>query len=277
MSPSSPMPNVSFRSHFNFQYREAHYNFANYDLLIGAINNYQQWGMLDVPAMFGPRYDRVNIFYSHPEYYTRCKYRETLAARNSRENDSENFDHSSAAASPPVPWKVKTDDFFPYSDGPHSFWTGYFTSRAAFKRFERVASSFLLAARQIEAIAPTSTVSHTSPFDCGYGRDNNRTVLDPACTCCRPLNPLEDALGVVQHHDAVSGTAKQHVADDYSRRLQDGLDAAAEYVISKLRRSMLENPDQDLQDLAYCQLLNETICRSEVRSIPCGFLGSPPF
>jgi hypothetical protein len=26
---------------------------------------------------------------------------------------------------------------------------------------------------------------------------------------------MEAALGILQHHDAVSGTAKQHVTDDY--------------------------------------------------------------
>lgn len=38
---------------------------------------------------------------------------------------------------------LKTDDFFPYADGPHQFWTGYFTSRPAFKRYERLSNNFL--------------------------------------------------------------------------------------------------------------------------------------
>ncbi len=33
-------------------------------------------------------------------------------------------------------------------------------------------------------------------------------------------------MGVAQHHDAVSGTEKQHVADDYAQRLSDGIDSA---------------------------------------------------
>jgi len=33
---------------------------------------------------------------------------------------------------------------------------------------------------------------------------------------------LEDAMGIAQHHDAVSGTAKQHTTDDYSKRLALG-------------------------------------------------------
>lgn len=33
---------------------------------------------------------------------------------------------------------------------------------------------------------------------------------------------LADALGIAQHHDAVSGTAKQHTTDDYAKRLAIG-------------------------------------------------------
>lgn len=33
-------------------------------------------------------------------------------------------------------------------------------------------------------------------------------------------------MGLAQHHDAVSGTEKQHVADDYAQRLAAGIDQA---------------------------------------------------
>lgn len=38
---------------------------------------------------------------------------------------------------------VKRDDFFPYADGAHKFWTGYFTSRPALKGYERLSYKFL--------------------------------------------------------------------------------------------------------------------------------------
>lgn len=33
---------------------------------------------------------------------------------------------------------------------------------------------------------------------------------------------LADALAIAQHHDAVSGTSQQHVANDYAKRLSIG-------------------------------------------------------
>lgn len=190
--------------------------------------NYQQWNMIDVPSIFGPRYDRINIFYSNPDYYTQQKRLST----NKQD---------------PVEWPVKTDDFFPYSDCPHCFWTGYFTSRAALKRFERVASSFLLAARQIDAMTPIDSSMNNATFE----------VFES------PLFPLEDAVSIAQHHDAVSGTAKQHVADDYSLKLSYGLNEASKHVIHLLKRRMLA-PDEagqsQLPNLTYCPLLNETKC-----------------
>lgn len=38
------------------------------------------------------------------------------------------------------------------------------------------------------------------------------------------LNALREAMGVMQHHDAITGTEKQHVASDYARHLQKGID-----------------------------------------------------
>jgi lysosomal alpha-mannosidase len=52
-------------------------------------------------------------------------------------------------------WTSKTDDFFPYAHHPHSYWTGYFTSRPALKRYERHSNNILQVAKQLNAIANT--------------------------------------------------------------------------------------------------------------------------
>lgn len=33
---------------------------------------------------------------------------------------------------------------------------------------------------------------------------------------------MREAMGIMQHHDAITGTEKQHVANDYARILSEG-------------------------------------------------------
>lgn len=42
------------------------------------------------------------------------------------------------------------------------------------------------------------------------------------------LTALKEIMGVMQHHDAITGTEKQHVAQDYVRLLYKGIDSAQE-------------------------------------------------
>lgn len=49
------------------------------------------------------------------------------------------------------------------------------------------------------------------------------------------LDSLVKAMGVLQHHDAVSGTEKQHVADDYAERLSESSAAALGVMDQALR------------------------------------------
>jgi alpha-mannosidase len=99
----------------DFQYEAAQEWFKNLDKIIHYTN-----------LLAG---DQVNVFYSTPSAYTDAKHAEGIA------------------------WTVKSDDFFPYSDSEHAYWTGYFTSRPLLKRFERVTSAHLQAARQIELLS----------------------------------------------------------------------------------------------------------------------------
>ena len=68
----------------DFQYENANEWFKNLDKIIHHVN-------LD---------GRVNVFYSTPAKYADAK----LAQKNQ--------------------WTTKTDDFFPYADNPHGYWTG---------------------------------------------------------------------------------------------------------------------------------------------------------
>nr|GLL26254.1 alpha-mannosidase-like [Ipomoea trifida] len=116
---------------------------------------------------------RVNALYSTPSIYVDAKH---------ATNES---------------WPLKTDDYFPYADSAKAYWTGFFTSRPAIKRYVRMLSGYYLAARQLE---------------CWTGRKSTGPNT----------YSLADALGIVQHHDAVTGTAKQHTTNDYAKRLAIG-------------------------------------------------------
>lgn len=98
-------------------------------------------------------------------------------------------------------YPTKTDDFFPYADNQHAFWTGYFVSRVALKGFVRDFGRFTQAARKHVSELKISNASATI-------RDNTKALEDK-------IWGIEMALGILQHHDAVAGTAKQKVTDDY--------------------------------------------------------------
>lgn len=57
--------------------------------------------------------------------------------------------------------------------------------------------------------------------------------LEPEATA--GLDTLREAMGVLQHHDGVSGTEKQHVANDYARQLSEGLDSCANITEAALK------------------------------------------
>ena len=44
---------------------------------------------------------------------------------------------------------------------------------------------------------------------------------------------LEEAVSVLQHHDSITGTEKQHVTDDYHKRLAKG---KAEWLLKQASR-----------------------------------------
>ncbi|KAK1369859.1 Alpha-mannosidase [Heracleum sosnowskyi] len=136
-------------------------------------------------------------------------------------------------------WPVKTGDFFPYADQQNAYWTGYFTSRPALKGNVRMMSSYYLAARQLEYFVGRS------------GSGPNTDVLG-------------DALALAQHHDAVSGTERQHVAADYALRISMGYAKAEEVVVSSLASltdSRLNSSHDNLSTkFQQCPLLNISCC-----------------
>ncbi|TGZ60622.1 hypothetical protein CRM22_008433 [Opisthorchis felineus] len=170
---------------------------------------------------------RINLLYSTPHCYT--------LAVNEAFNKSRKIER-------------RRGDFFPYASGPFSYWTGFYTSRPALKGFIRQASTLLTMCEQINVFA--NRVAKSSNH--GY-RDPKESMVDK----------LRQALGVMQHHDAVTGTEKQHVADDYALTLSvaskscQAVIADAMFDLIPNLRSMTggEHP-------AFCDLLNISFCEA---------------
>ncbi|CAH1973774.1 unnamed protein product [Acanthoscelides obtectus] len=141
-------------------------------------------------------------------------------------------------------WLVKTDDFFPYASDPHAYWTGYFTSRPTLKRFEREGNNYLQVCKQLYALADLGPEDRVD------------------------LNVMREAMGVMQHHDAVSGTEKEHVAHDYARLLSRGFDechiitnaALSQIVTQKTNRADKIPPQPARIEFNTCPLLNVSQC-----------------
>ena len=108
-------------------------------------------------------------------------------------------------------WSTKYDDMFPYANNDVSYWTGYFSSRANDKEYIRRAQHTLHGANKLFALnSLNKELNAHSDF------------TDKAL---QAQDAMMDVVGVVQHHDAVTGTGKQHVADDYSRQIFQGLES----------------------------------------------------
>lgn len=102
-----------------------------------------------------------------------------------------------------ITWPTKYDDMFPYADNPQDYWSGYFASRQAAKKQVRDGQANLHASM---AVLSRTVLRDDTP---------DETISN----ILAGKNQMLDAMGVYQHHDAVSGTAKQHVANNYYWKL----------------------------------------------------------
>lgn len=66
-------------------------------------------------------------------------------------------------------WTTKKEDFMPYGDAPHNFWSGYFVSRPSIKGYVRESNNILQVLRMeniicMKGFEPTSKISESYAF-----------------------------------------------------------------------------------------------------------------
>ncbi|XP_031833177.1 lysosomal alpha-mannosidase II isoform X1 [Nomia melanderi] len=192
--------NVIFTMGEDFNYQHAEMWFTNLDRLIRYVRERNS--------------SEVNIFYSTPSCYLKAVHDANLQ------------------------WPTKTDDFFPYASDPHSYWTGYFSSRPAIKFYERMGNNLLQISKQLTVLA---------------GLTNRHEELDY----------FREAMGIMQHHDAVTGTEKQLVAEDYARILYNGMANGANINSAAIRQLMNQaspNKSRTAAEMYSCMQLNVSSC-----------------
>ena len=221
--PDETTSHIMFTFGDDFEYSNAERWFRNMDNLIEYLN-------ID---------GRVNAFYSTPELYTESRFKQ-------RSGQSPSSSHGWVT-------EARNTDWFPYCDGDasfnersgkilvtkaHALWTGYFTSRPVLKKLVRFSSAILELCRIAEVY------------------DLDRTRGQTATT------NLWKALSVVQHHDGVSGTAKERVVVDYTRQLEEGIEGCK----TLIKDSGLIAPHTGAMKLKYYKSMISSHHRGEITS-----------
>ena len=170
------------------------------------------------PAIVGPGAP-LNVSYSLPSKWAAALRQEQLARGNStasfsykrslRQRDavtSSGSGSGTGAGAGPLTYPQRPAwDFFPLEccEMPKP-WTGYFTSRPEFKQLFKGAAAAWRAATQLHSWA------RGDDWEAGFGG----------------LLPLWRALGLVQHHDAITCDAFDDVMEDYRQKVDEAVQLA---------------------------------------------------
>lgn len=110
-------------------------------------------------------------------------------------------------------------DFFTYADRDDSYWSGYFTTRPFHKHLDRILMNYLRSAEMLHA---------WSTWDASSGFDDL-------------LQTARRALSLFQHHDGITGTARERVVRDYYQKMTEAM-KACKFVIQQAAYRHLTEP-----------------------------------
>lgn len=143
-------------------------------------------------------YDDMQIAYSTPS-----KYFEIISEKVKPDNWPE----------------YKNVDFFPYAEYPYSYWTGYYSSRPYLKGLVRETSDYLVSSSRflMEYLL--------------YGiKQGDKGVYSFVDEGVNKQFFLRERLAICQHHDAVAGTARELVSQDYIKLLDESINKAKQAI-----------------------------------------------
>jgi hypothetical protein len=214
----------------DFNFKNAFVWYHNLDVLMHHVNKDPEFNML----------------YSTPANYVDSKHK------------SMNFPESQLRSTGKsiVPKKKKLrlipGDLLPLHATTNSYWNGYYASRVPFKRLVRHSFAVLQSAQQIESF----TFGGKYPE-----RKEERPYRREPIVGSLSTDGLEGALSLSMHHDAITGTSKQAVNNDYAQRISETFPALVDGMsagINQLLSSKVE-PGKRL-NWSMCFRLNISFC-----------------
>uniref|UniRef100_A0A4W5LWB5 Alpha-mannosidase n=1 Tax=Hucho hucho TaxID=62062 RepID=A0A4W5LWB5_9TELE len=130
----------------------------------------------------------------------------------------------------PPEYPVLSGDFFAYADREDHYWSGYYTSRPFYKSMDRVLESHLRGAEILFSLA----VAHARHA----GMEGRYPTSDYTL-----LTYARRTVALFQHHDAITGTAKENVVIDYGNRLLRSLQGLKRVIINAAHFLVMKNKD----------------------------------
>lgn len=172
-----------------------------------------------------------------------------------------------------------TGDFFTYADRDDHYWSGYYTSRPFYKRMDRILLSYIRAAEIIH----TLVYLHKDPESILI--EDKRTNLGKTIESARQSHSL------FQHHDGITGTAKDHVVIDYGKKMLSAIQGCQKVIqicthlllkTSGSSVSTINSKYYNIDDIMHSQNVNSehfqiTIGIPEIRSKKVVIYNSLPF
>jgi alpha-mannosidase II len=125
---------------------------------------------------------------------------------------------------------ILSGDFFTYADRDDHFWSGYFTSRPFYKHMDRTVQHYVRTADILFSLALWKSKQIGAPKLPDFPYDS--------------LVESRRSLSLFQHHDGVTGTARDHVVLDYGRKMLAAINNCSS-IISQSTNYLLDIPESN--------------------------------
>uniref|UniRef100_A0A4W6EHL7 Alpha-mannosidase n=1 Tax=Lates calcarifer TaxID=8187 RepID=A0A4W6EHL7_LATCA len=218
--------NVAERAHLLLdQYRKKSKLYRSKVLLVPLGDDFRYDKALEWDQQYINYQKLFDYMNSHPEMHVQAQFGTLTDYFNAVYKT-----HGVAQGTRPADYPVLSGDFFAYADREDHYWTGYFTSRPFYKSLDRVIESHLRGAEILYSLA-VANARHA-------GMEGRYPVSDYAL-----LVDARRSVGLFQHHDAITGTAKENVVIDYGTKLLRSLIGLKRVIINAAHFLVMKNKE----------------------------------